>query len=92
MDAMLDGLDYMMVYLDDILIKTKNTEQHKKHVQEVFKRINEYSFKLRPEKCEVFMERMKYLGEIIDQKGRKPNPERMKAMKNMPSPDNITNL
>ena len=69
MDAMLAALEYAMAYLDDILIKSENME-HRKHVWEVFKRINEYGFKLEPEKCEFFMDRMKYLGQIIDQKGR----------------------
>ena len=92
MDAMLAGLDYVMAYLDEILIKSENMEQHRKHIWEILKRINNYSFKLVPEKCEFFMERMKYLGQIIDQKSKKPDPERAKAIKNMPSPDNVTKL
>ena len=35
---------------------------------------------------------MKYLGQIIDQMGRKPDPERAETIKNMPSPDNATKL
>ena len=41
MVAMLVGLEFAMAYLDDILIKSEYTEQHKKHVRDVFKRINE---------------------------------------------------
>ena len=82
---MLAVLDYATVYLDEILIKSENTKQHRKHVWEVFKRINEYSFKLDPKKCEIFMGRMKYLGQIIDQKGRKPDPERAKALRICPN-------
>ena len=58
-----------------MLIKSEHMEKYWKHVREVFKRINEYSFKLGPEKCEFFTERMKYLGQIIDRNGRKPDPE-----------------
>ena len=89
---MLAGLDYAMAYLDDIEIKNENTDQHRKHVHEVFKRINEYGFKQKPEKCKFLMERMKYLGQIIDQKGIKPVPERAKILKNMSSQDNVTKL
>ena len=46
MDGMLAGRDYVMAYSYDILIKSENTEQHKRHVREVFKRINENGFKL----------------------------------------------
>lgn len=45
MDTMLAGLEFAMAYLDDILIKSLNLEEHKNHVQEVFKRIQNYGLK-----------------------------------------------
>ena len=39
MDTMLSRLEYAMVYLDDILIKSEKFEEHKSHIREVFKRI-----------------------------------------------------
>ena len=38
------------------------------------------------------MNKIKYLGHIIDNDGRRPNPERATAINDMPSPDNITTL
>ena len=38
MDMMLSGLEYAMAYLDNILIKSENFEEHKSHVWEVFKK------------------------------------------------------
>ena len=35
MDAMLAGLDHVKAYLDDIQIKSENTEQHRKHVRDI---------------------------------------------------------
>ena len=52
MDTMLSNLQYAMAYLYDILIKSENFEEHKSHVREVFKRIEEYGFKVGLEKCE----------------------------------------
>ena len=92
MDTMLSGLEYAMAYLDDILIKSENFEEHKSRVQEFFKRIENYRFKVGLEKCEFCMNKIEYLGQIIDHKGRRPNPKRMEAIKNMPIPDNITKL
>ena len=92
MDTMLSGLEYAMVYLDDILIKSENFEKHKSHVREVFKRIEKYGFKVGLEKCEFCMNKIKYLGQIIDHEGRRPNPKRTEAIKNMPIPDNVTKL
>ena len=38
------------------------------------------------------MEKIKYLGHIIDKDGRRPDPERAAAIKNKPVPDNIASL
>ena len=46
MNTMLADLDFATVYLDDILIKTENREDHTKHIIEVFKKIKEFGFKL----------------------------------------------
>ena len=83
MDTMLAGLDFAIAYLDDILIKSKKVEEHKNHVWEVSRRIQEYGFKVSLEKCDFCMDKIEYLGQIIDQKGRKPNPNRIEVIKNM---------
>ena len=54
MDTMLADLDFATAYIDDILIKSKNREDHAKHVTEVLKIIKEFGFKLSMEKCEFF--------------------------------------
>ena len=43
-------------------------------------------------KCEFFMSQIKYLGQIINAKGRTPNPERAEAIKSMLVPNNVTKL
>ena len=92
MDMMLSGLEYAMAYLDDILIKSKNFEEHKSHVREVFKRIEKYRFKVGLEKCKFCMNKIEYLDQIINHEGRRPNPKRTEAIKNMPILDNVTKL
>ena len=57
--TMLSGLDFFIGYLDDILMKSETIEQHRKHVFQVFKRINKYSFTLKDTKCEFFLDKIK---------------------------------
>ena len=45
-ETMLAGLDFTIVYLDDILIKSENNNQHCDQIKEVFRRIDDYGFKL----------------------------------------------
>ena len=62
MDTMLSDLEYAMAFLDDILIKSENFEEHKSHVQEVFKRIEKYRFKVGFEKCKFCMKKNRIFG------------------------------
>ena len=91
-DTMLAGLDYSIGYLDDILMRSKDTEEHRAHVFGVFKRIQEYGFTLKDAKCEFFLEEIKYLGHIIDANGCRPDPERAAAIRDMPAPHNVATL
>ena len=89
MDTMLAGMEYAIIYLDDILIKSEDEDQHKTHIRTEFQRIVKYGFKVSAVKYEFFMKKKKYLGQTIDSDRRKPTPERAEAIKNMPTPDNV---
>ena len=56
MDTMLADLGFATAYLDDILVKSKNQEDHVQHITEVLKKKKkkELGFKLSMEKCEFF--------------------------------------
>ena len=92
MDTMLGGLDFACAYLDDIVIASESTDEHCKHILEVFKRIQSFGFRVKEAKCDFLMHEIKYLGHIIDKYGRRPDPERAEAIKNMPAPNNVQAL
>ena len=92
MDTMLADLGFAIAYLDDILVKSKNVQEHKEHIRTVFQRIEEFGFKLSAEKCEFFLKQIKYLGQIIDSQGRRPDPQRTEAIEKMPAPNNVAQL
>ena len=68
-------LDFVIIYLDDILILSKTEEEHIKHLRLVFKRLSEYNLKLRIDKCKFFAKELKYLGFILNACGIKPDPK-----------------
>jgi hypothetical protein len=55
----------VVVYLDDILIFTKDLEEHRRITHRVLGRLAEHQLYLRPEKCEFEKTRIEYLGLII---------------------------
>ena len=89
MDTVLADLDFATAYWDDILIKSKNREDHAKHVIEVFKKMKEFGFKLSMENVIFFLLKIKYLGDVIDENGRTPDPNRADAIKYMPASNNV---
>lgn len=74
MGTLMNNLNFAIAYLDNILIQSENREQDIQHVHVIFGKINEYWFKRSDEKCEFFMTNIKYLGQIIDENDRKPDP------------------
>ena len=92
MDTMLGGFDFTFAYLDDIVISSKTKELHREHLNKVFAQIQEFGFKVKEAKCDFCMNKIKYLGHIIDKDGRRLDPERATAIKDMSAPDNVAIL
>ena len=87
---MLGGLDFAYAYLDDIVIASKSTEEHRRQIHEVFERMHNLGFKIKETKCEFLMDEIRYIEHIIDKNGRRPDPERAEAIKKHASPRNVT--
>ena len=90
MDTMLGGFDFNFTHLDDIVISSKTKRLRREHLNKVFAQIREFGFKVKDAKCDFSMNKIKYLGHIIDKDRRRPDPERATAIKDMPGPDNVT--
>ena len=73
MDAMLAGLDFSVAYLNDILIRSKDRKKDGEHIENIYERIKDFSFKVSDNKCEFFIICKKYLGQINDTNCSIPN-------------------
>ncbi|EPB73269.1 hypothetical protein ANCCEY_07639 [Ancylostoma ceylanicum] len=58
----------------------------------LFERIAEYGLKVRLEKCSFAKPEIRYLGFIVDKNGRRPNPEKIEAIKSMVMPKDVGQL
>ena len=79
----------MEVYIDDMLVKSTTTELHIAHLSEVFQILREYNMKLNPAKCAFGVSTGKFLGFIVNNRGIVANPDKIKAVLDMPSPSGI---
>ena len=92
MDTMLGDLDYATAYLEDILVTSKTTAEHRNHKTNVLEKLQEYGFKVKEAKRDFFLPEIKYLGHIINRDGRRPDPERANSIRNIPAPDKVQAL
>ena len=92
MDQLLVGLEGVTAYLDDILIIGHSEEDHQHKLHTVLQRLSEWGFRLRTEKCNLHMERIKFLGMIVHKGGIEPDPDRIQAIERMPPPTDIPTL
>ena len=84
---MLEGLSHFAIaYLDDIIIFSKNEEEHLQHQEIIFERLCEAGLKLKRSKCSFMKMHTEYLGHLISEKGIELMPDKLSAIKEMPAP------
>ena len=79
----------MEVYIDDMLVKSTTAELHIAHLSEAFQILRDYNMKLNPAKCAFGVSTGKFLVFIVNHRGIEENPDKIKAVLDMPSPSGI---
>ncbi|BHF68589.1 hypothetical protein SprV_0301162500 [Sparganum proliferum] len=92
MNEMLSGIPGTAGYLDEIIIVGRSTAELQDRVCTVLERVQEYGFRLRAEKCQFFLDSIKYLGFIFDVTGRHPDTENLRGIQRMPTSKNVPQL
>ena len=88
MNKVLNGLNFILAYLDDVIIFSETAEQHLKQVQIVLTRLKQSNLKLKKSKCTFSKKELHYLGHLLTTDGIKPQTEKIKAISEMKPPTN----
>ena len=86
------NLHWCIIYMDDIVIFSKDLASHLERLEAVFWKLEEAGLKLKPSKCELFQRQLVYLGHVISAKGVATDESKIEVMKNWPTPTNITEV
>ena len=86
------NLHWCIIYLDDIVIFSKDLVSHLESLKAVFWKLEEAGLKLKPSKCELFWRQLAYLGHVISAKGVTTDEGKIEAIKNWPTPTNVTEV
>ena len=86
------NLHWCIIYLDGIVIFSKDLASHLKRLEAVFWKLQEAELKLKPSKCELCQWQLAYLGHVISAKGVATDEGTIKAIKNWSTPMNVTEV
>jgi hypothetical protein len=70
-------------YVDDIVVKTKESHSLIDDLTRTFAALNQYQWKLNPKKCIFGVPSGILLGNVVSRDGICPNPEKVQAVLNM---------
>ena len=91
-ESILQGIDGVVVYLDDILITGSSEESHLKTLDEVLSRLDKAGLRARRSKCVFMRPSVTYLGHHIDADRLHPLDDRLAAIQEAPKPTSVTTL
>ena len=79
-------------YVDNLDVKTKNRGNHSHDLKRVFEKLCMHQLKMNPLKCVFGVTSGKFLGFVVRKKGIEIDPDKVKAIIQMPHPRNLREL
>ena len=92
MEAIMRGIDRVIVYIDDLLIHTDSHEEHLKILDETFQRLRQAKVKLNLNKCIFGNTEVSYLGFTLTPEGIRPGKNKTKAIAEQKAPKDLKGI
>ncbi|GJW65854.1 putative reverse transcriptase domain-containing protein [Tanacetum coccineum] len=77
---------FMIVFIDDILIYSRNKEEHKNHLRTILELLKKEKLYAKFSNCEFWISIVQFLGQVIDSQGIHVDPAKIEAVKDWASP------
>ena len=81
--------DFVLVFLDDILIYSKTLEEHEEHVRRVLEKLRKEKLYAKESKCELFKTEVEFLGHIVGRDGVRMMQDKVQAVAEWPVPTKV---
>ncbi|XP_073112178.1 uncharacterized protein [Elaeis guineensis] len=83
---------FVVVFIDDILIYSKSSLEHEKHLRTVLETLREKKLYAKLQKCEFWMSSVTFLGHVISKEGVSVDPRKVEAVVDWSRPTNVSEI
>ena len=92
MDLVTRDLEFVFVFIDDILVASRSEQEHLMHLRQLFDRLRAHGLVINADKCRFAVPELKFLGHHISASGLSPLPDRVEAICKFPRPNTVKQL
>ena len=92
MENLLQGIPYVVVRVDDILVSGETEQSHIQNLKEVMRRLSEAGLRLNKRKCTFMAKEVVYLGHCISSEGVRPIKDKVRPITEEPIPQDVSQL
>lgn len=89
MDTIFGEVSFVAVYIDDLLIFSRNHTEHQEHLRTALRLLRENGLICKPDKCVFGVSSVEFLGHVVSGNGVRPNPAKVEAITRFPRPSSV---
>ncbi|GJU12145.1 putative reverse transcriptase domain-containing protein [Tanacetum coccineum] len=83
---------FVIVFIDDILIYSKDKKKHEEHLKAILRLLKEEKLYAKFSKCDFWIPKVQFLGHVIDSRGIHVDPAKIESIKDWASPKTPTEI
>ena len=83
---------FVVVFIDDILVYSKNEEEHEQHLCKVMEKLREQKLYAKFSKCEFWLKEVGFLGHVVSGKGVAVDPSKVEAVTEWKAPTSVPEI